>query len=89
MIVNIYNYIGCMEHLLVSYWYKNAGYEIQCINGVQYIVPYDYGLLFDLIKSENKMMIVSLNLDKYLTENVFGQNEKLLDFLYKYYLLGK
>jgi len=35
------------------------------------------------------MMIVSLNLDKYLTENVFGQNEKLLDFLYKYYLLGK
>ena len=45
-----------MEHLLVSHWYRNARYEIQSINGVEYIVPCEYGLVYDPIKIENNMI---------------------------------
>lgn len=45
-----------MEHLLVSHWYRNARYEIQSINGVEYIVPCEYGSVYDPIKIENNMI---------------------------------
>ena len=77
-----------MEHLLVSHWHKNTRYEIQSINGTEYIVPCEYGSVYDPIKSENSMMTDALNLGKYLTENDLGQNEMVLDFVHKYGLLG-
>lgn len=77
-----------MEHLLVSHWHKNTRYEIQSINGVEYIVPCEYGSVYDPINSENEMMTDALNLGKYLTENDLGQNGMVLDFVHKYGLLG-
>lgn len=73
-----------MEQLLVSHWYKNTRYEIQSINGIENIVPCEYGSVYDPIKSENEMMTDALNLGKYLTENDLGQNEMVLDFVHKY-----
>lgn len=70
-----------MEQLLVSHWHKNARYEIQSINCVEYIVPCEYVSVYDLINSENEMMIDALNLGKYLTENDLAQNEMMLDFV--------
>ena len=70
-----------MEHLLVSHWHKNIRYEIQSINGTKYIVPCEYGQVYDPINSENEMMIDALNLGKYLMENELGQNEMVLDFV--------
>ena len=64
-----------MEQLLVSHWHKNTRYEIQNINGTEYIVPCEYGSVYDPIKSENEMMTDALNLGRYLTENDLGQNE--------------
>ncbi len=77
-----------MEHLLVSHWHKNTRYEIQSINGEEYIVPCEYGSIYDPIKSENNMMINALNLGEYLNENNLGQNEMVLDFVHEYGLLG-
>ena len=77
-----------MEQLLVSHWHKNTRYEIQSINGTEYIVPCEYGTVYDPIKSENEMMTDALNLGKYLTENDLGQNQMVLDFVHKYGLLG-
>ena len=45
-----------MEQLLVSHWHKNTRYEMQNINGTEYIVPCEYGSVYDPIKSENEMM---------------------------------
>ena len=64
-----------MEHLLVSHWHKNTRYEIQSIDGTEYIVPCEYGSVYDPINSENEMMIDALNLGKYLTEKDLVQNE--------------
>ena len=77
-----------MEQLLVSHWYKNTRFEIQSIGSVEYIVPCEYGSVYDPIKSENKMMTDALNLGKYLTDNDLGQNEMVLDFVHEYGLLG-
>ncbi len=77
-----------MEHLLVSHWHKNTRYEIQSINGMEYIVPCEYGSVYNPINSENEMMTDALNLGKYLAENDLGQNEMVLDFIHKYGLLG-
>ena len=77
-----------MEQLLVSHWHKNTRYEIQSINGTEYIVPCEYGSVYDPINSENEMMTDALNLGKYLTENDLGQNEMVLDFIHEYGLLG-
>ena len=77
-----------MEQLLVSHWHKNIRYELQIINGEEYIVPCEYGSVYDPLKSENGMMTDSLNLSKYLTENDLGQNGMVLDFVHKYGLLG-
>ena len=83
-----YGYEGYMEQLLVSHWHKNTRYEIQSIDGTEYIVPCEYGSVYDPIKSEYSMMTDALNLGKYLTENDLGQNEMVLDFVHKYGLLG-
>ena len=77
-----------MEQLLVSHWHKNTRYEIQSINATAYIVPCEYGSVYDQIKSENSMMTDALDLGKYLTENNLGQKEMMLDFIHKYGLLG-
>ena len=77
-----------MEHLLVSHWHKNTRYEIQSINGTKYIVPCEYGSVYDPMKDEQTMMTDALNLGKSLTENDLGQNEMVLDFVRKYGLLG-
>lgn len=34
-----------MEQLLVSLWYRNTRYEIQSINGMEYIVPLAVSLM--------------------------------------------
>ncbi|MBR1432089.1 hypothetical protein [Ruminococcus sp.] len=77
-----------MEQLLVSHWHRNTKYEIQNIDGTEYIVPCEYGSVYDPIKNENNMMTDALNLGKYLTENDLGQNEMVLDFVHEYGLLG-
>ena len=77
-----------MEQLLVSHWHKNTRYEIKSIEGMEYIVPCEYGSVYDPIKSENSMMTAALNLGKYLTENDLCQNEMVLDFVHKYGMLG-
>ena len=77
-----------MEQLLLSHWHKNTRYEIQSINGIEYIVPCEYGSVYDPIKIENNMITDALNLGKYLTENDLCQNEMVLDFVHKYGLLG-
>ena len=51
-----------MEQLLVSHWHKNTRYEIHSIDGVEYIIPCEYGSVYGPIKSENTMMNDALNL---------------------------
>ena len=38
-----------MDKLLVSNWHKNTRYEIHNIDGVDYIVPCEYGSVYDPI----------------------------------------
>lgn len=77
-----------MEQLLVSHWAKNLRYGVKQINSVEYVCPFEYNTIYDPMKNEQELLNDSLNLGKYLMENELGQNEKILDFVHKYGLLG-